>query len=67
MTRDVPKKRPCAKLCYPSRGAAEAAIASLLRRHPEIVYKRAYRCGRCKAWHVTSTPRSPTLPSRIKH
>jgi len=22
------------------------------RKHPSIVYKKAYPCGRCRGWHV---------------
>jgi hypothetical protein len=61
------KKRRCAKqVHYATREEAEAAIESMARRFGNFVFKRPYRCGRCKAWHVTSTP--PWSPGRrIQH
>jgi len=50
----MPRKH-CNKRSYESKAAAEAAIADLARRFG-FVYKRPYRCGRCKAWHLTSRP-----------
>jgi hypothetical protein len=62
----VPKKKRCRKLPYKTRADAQAAIAEMIRKHPSIVYKKVYRCGVCKAWHITSTPRGGA-PRRVKH
>ena len=61
------KKRHCGKKAYTTHAEADAALAGMLRRYPSIVYKKVYRCGKCKAWHITSTPRSLGKPSRVKH
>jgi hypothetical protein len=63
----MPKKRPCRKKPYATHAEADAALARLLKKYPSILYKRVYRCGKCKAWHITSTPRSFGKPSRVKH
>ena len=61
------KKRHCRKQPYGTRAEADAALARMLGKYPSIVYKRVYRCGKCKAWHITSTPRSIGKPGRVKH
>jgi hypothetical protein len=53
---DMAKKKRCQKRAYKARGEAEAAKAEMIRRWPRSLYKRTYRCARCKAWHITSTP-----------
>jgi hypothetical protein len=60
------KRKPCTKVAYATRGEAAAAIDAMFRRFPSIVFKKPYRCGACKAWHVTSTPRLGA-GRRIKH
>ena len=43
------------KLRHPTRGAAEAAMRSLIRRGmhcPEVGTLNVYKCPRCLAWHV---------------
>jgi hypothetical protein len=61
------KKRRCRKQSYTTHAEADAALARMLTRYPSIVYKKVYRCGKCKAWHITSTPRAISRPSRVKH
>jgi hypothetical protein len=61
------KKKRCRKHAYTTHTEADVALARMLSRYPSIVYKRVYRCGKCKAWHITSTPRSFSRPSRVKH
>jgi hypothetical protein len=61
------KKRRCGKRPYTTHAEADAALARMLNRYPSIVYKKIYRCGKCKAWHITSTPRGISRPSRVKH
>ena len=43
----------CGKLCFPTRGAAEAAMRSVPAKLGRVP-TRAYRCGKCRAWHYTS-------------
>jgi hypothetical protein len=45
----------CRKRRYSTRGAAEAAMRSLIRRElhrPEDGRLHAYQCPRCLTWHV---------------
>jgi hypothetical protein len=35
---------------------AHVAIAGMASRFGSFVFKRPYRCGRCRAFHITSTP-----------
>lgn len=51
----MPRKR-CTKVQYDSLGDARRAILRMSRQYAGVVYKKAYRCGSCKAWHVTGTP-----------
>jgi hypothetical protein len=51
----VGKKR-CTKRPYASKAEAQAAIAAMARRFGPIVFKKSYRCAKCKAWHISSTP-----------
>jgi hypothetical protein len=46
----------CSKTRYATRAQAEQAISAMARTF-QFVYKKAYRCGKCRAWHITSTPR----------
>jgi hypothetical protein len=57
------KRKPCTKTRYESVRAAELAIAAMARKFGAFTFKRPYRCGRCRAFHVTSTP---PLKSRRK-
>jgi hypothetical protein len=50
------KRRSCTKTRYPSPPDAEQAIAAMARRFGSFTFKRPYRCGRCRAFHITSTP-----------
>jgi hypothetical protein len=52
------KKETCNKRRYASKAEAAAAIAGMSRKWA-FVYKRPYRCAKCKAWHITGTPRRP--------
>jgi hypothetical protein len=58
-------RKPCRKRPYASKQVAESAIRALAAKHT-FVFKRIYRCGRCKAWHITSTP-PLRLSRRVKH
>ncbi len=49
------KRKPCDKTPYKTKQAAREAIAGMARRW-NFVFKRIYRCGRCKAYHISSTP-----------
>ena len=50
------KKKPCAKKRYATVEEARRAIEAMIKRFPSAVYKKPYRCGPCKGWHITSTP-----------
>jgi len=50
------KRRSCAKTRYASVRDAQLAIAGMADRFGGFVFKRPYRCGRCRAFHITSTP-----------
>src|SRR5206468_151826 len=50
------KKKPCIKKRYATLEEAKRAIEAMANRFPSVVYKKPYRCGPCKAWHITSTP-----------
>ena len=41
---------------YATAREAEEAIASMARRFRPFTFKRPYRCGACRAYHITSTP-----------
>lgn len=49
-------KQRCTKGPYATKAEAEAAIAGMAGRFGPIVFKKNYRCGKCKAWHISSTP-----------
>jgi hypothetical protein len=49
------KRKRCTKTRYASREEAQQAIAGMARRF-SFTYKRAYRCGECRAFHISSTP-----------
>jgi hypothetical protein len=61
------KKKRCRKRAYATHAEADAALAGMLKRYPLVVYKKVYRCGKCKAWHITGTPRAIGRPSRVRH
>jgi hypothetical protein len=58
--RPIAARMKVVRLCrhkfrHPTRGAAEAAMRSLVRRErhcPEAGTLNVYRCPRCLAWHV---------------
>ena len=58
-------KKQCDKKRYATRAQAEAAIAGMARRFGLVAYKKAYWCGKCRAFHVTSRPWRGTR--RVKH
>src|SRR5690606_7232048 len=46
-----------AKRTYPTRAAAEEALAEVSQRPPRgEIPVRAYRCDLCPFWHLTSKP-----------
>jgi hypothetical protein len=57
--------RRCTKRRYATKRDAAAAIAKMAERYGGVVYKKPYRCGKCRAWHITSTP--PGGPKRVQH
>jgi hypothetical protein len=61
----VARKR-CNKRRYATREEAEAAIGGMVRRFGNVLFKKPYWCGRCKAWHVTGRP-PLRAGRRIKH
>ena len=50
------RRKTCVKTRYQSPREAEQAIAGMVRRFGTFTFKRPYRCGRCRAFHITSTP-----------
>jgi hypothetical protein len=50
------KRKPCTKTRYETVRDAQQAIAGMASRFGSFVFKRPYRCGRCRAFHITSTP-----------
>ena len=56
------KRKRCTKTPYASVREAQQAIAGMAARFGGFVFKRPYRCGRCRAFHITSTP--PTKARR---
>lgn len=50
------KRKTCTKTCYASVREAHEAIAGMAKRFGSFTFKRPYRCGRCRAFHITSTP-----------
>jgi hypothetical protein len=59
------KRKPCTKKPYPTKEAAQAAIRGMVRKYGSITFKKAYRCGQCKAWHITGKPHRG--PRRVQH
>ena len=49
------RRKKCTKTPYATIREAEAAIEQMGRRF-RFTFKRAYRCGQCRAWHITSKP-----------
>lgn len=52
----MPKKTTCDKIDYATLADAKSAIAAMVRERAGVVYLKAYKCARCKAFHITSTP-----------
>jgi len=50
------KRKPCTKTRYETVRDAQQAIAGMAKRFGGFTFKRPYRCGRCRAFHITSTP-----------
>ncbi len=50
------KRKPCTKTRYATPREAQIAIAEMARKFGPFTFKRPYRCGRCHAFHITSTP-----------
>jgi hypothetical protein len=50
------KRKKCTKTRYASREDAQHAIDGMARRFGWFTFKRAYRCGPCRAYHISSTP-----------
>ena len=50
------KSKTCTKTRYPTVRDAQQAINGMVRRFGGFTFKRPYRCGRCRAFHITSTP-----------
>lgn len=48
----------CRKRRYPDEVSARLALATIRPRHErrDKTEARAYRCPRCKGWHLTSRP-----------
>jgi len=58
-------KRRCTKKGYATRDEAEAEISAMVEKYGNVLFKKVYWCGKCKAWHITGTP--PAGGRRIKH
>lgn len=50
------RRRGCTKTRYATFREAEDAIAAMARKFGPFTFKRPYRCARCRAFHITSTP-----------
>ncbi|MEO5575347.1 MAG: hypothetical protein ABIR67_02555 [Gaiellaceae bacterium] len=50
------KRKTCTKARYATVRDAQHAIAGMVKRFGGFTFKRPYRCGRCRAFHLTSTP-----------
>ena len=50
------RRKPCTKTRYASVSDAQQAIAGMVSGSKRSSFKRPYRCGRCRAFHITSTP-----------
>jgi hypothetical protein len=59
-------RRACRKKRYGTRREAEASIDGMARKFGSLLFKKPYWCGKCKAWHLTSTPAGGG-PRRVKH
>jgi hypothetical protein len=46
----------CGKVRWPTKTAALKAARKIPPTPSGLVVVRAYRCGKCKAWHLTSKP-----------
>lgn len=54
----------CSKIRYRDRIGALLALSSASRKHDGAAKteRRAYRCPRCKGWHLTSRARATASP-----
>ena len=50
------KRNSCTKTRYATVRDAQEAITGMVKRFGSFTFKRPYRCGRCRAFHITSTP-----------
>jgi hypothetical protein len=50
------KRKPCTTTRYATVRDAQEAIAGMAKLFGSFTFKRPYRCGRCRAFHITSTP-----------
>lgn len=50
------RRTSCTKARYATVRDAQQAIAGMVARFGAFTFKRPYRCGRCRAFHITSTP-----------
>lgn len=46
----------CPKWRYADRIAAQLALTRIDRTNAPKTEQRAYRCSRCRGWHLTSQP-----------
>ena len=56
-------RKTCTKTRYATVRDAQQAIAGMVHRFGNFTFKRSYRCGRCRAFHITSTP---PIKARLK-
>jgi hypothetical protein len=47
----------CGKVSYSTFAAATWALRNAKPNRAGLIPLRTYRCGKCKAWHLTSKPR----------
>jgi len=52
------KGKKCGKVCYPSQATALEAARKIPPNAAGLIQTGAYRCGKCKAWHLTSSVRT---------
>ena len=50
------RRKRCTKTCYATTQEARVAIAAMASKFGPFTFKRPYRCGPCRAFHITSTP-----------
>ena len=60
----------CGKVRYRDEIAAKLALASAQRKdgsHRAKTEKRAYRCPKCRGWHLTAKPAGVQRPGSETH